>query len=93
MFLNDTSILVFAELEIFHCIETRASLGKLLGKSLGKMYDAWYMLFGICTCMSCTPKFWHMYMIAYGDFMIIVEPWIMHWLFNVMNAFKQFYYL
>ena len=32
------------------------------------------MLFGICTYTSRMPKFWHMYLITYGDFVIIVEP-------------------
>ena len=44
-------------------------------KSLGKRYDAWYMLFGICLHTSCKPKFWHKYMITYFNF-IIVKPWL-----------------
>ena len=35
-FLNETSILVFAELANFHSIYMRRNLGKLLGKSLYK---------------------------------------------------------
>ena len=31
------------------------------------------ILFGICPHMSRTPKFWHMHMITYSDFMVIVE--------------------
>ena len=46
----------------------------MFGKSLGKRYDAWYILFGICPCMSLTPKFWQTYVIMYSDFMAIVEP-------------------
>ena len=45
-----------------------------LGKSIGERYDAWYLLFGICTRTSHTPKFWNTYVITYGYFMIIVEP-------------------
>ena len=33
----------------------KKALEKLLGKSLGKRYNAWYMLFGICPSMSRTP--------------------------------------
>ena len=33
------------------------------------------MLFGICIHTSRTPKFWHKYVITYGDFMVIVELW------------------
>ena len=32
------------------------------------------MLFGICPGASHAPKFWHMYVIKYSNFMIIVEP-------------------
>ena len=32
------------------------------------------MLFGISALTSCAPKFWHMYMITYSNFMVIVEP-------------------
>ena len=32
------------------------------------------MFFGICSRTSCTPKFWHTYVITCGDFMVIVEP-------------------
>ena len=32
------------------------------------------MLFSVCPRTSCTAKFWHMYMIRYGDFMVIVKP-------------------
>ena len=50
------------------------ALEKLLGKSLSKRYDAWYMLVGICTHTLRTPKFLHTSVITYGDFMVIVEP-------------------
>ena len=43
----------------------------LPGKSLGKRYNAWYMLFRICPRTSRTPKIWH----TYGDFRVIAEPW------------------
>ena len=33
----------------------------MLGKSLGKRYDAWCMLFGICERMLRTSNFWHTY--------------------------------
>ena len=33
------------------------------------------MFFDISTRTSCTPKFWHMYMIKYGNFMVTVNPW------------------
>ena len=33
------------------------------------------MLFGICPRTSRTPKLWHMFMITYNDFVVIVEPW------------------
>ena len=49
----------------------------MLGKSLDKRYDAWYMLFGIFPCKSCMPKFWHTFVITYCNFMVTVEPWIM----------------
>ena len=45
----------------------------MLEKSLGKRYDAWYMLFDI---YPRTQKFWHAHVIARGDFMVIDEPWI-----------------
>ena len=32
------------------------------------------MFFGICPHTSRTPKFWHTYVITYGDFMVIVDP-------------------
>ena len=32
------------------------------------------MLFGICLHTSCTPKFWHSYVVIHSNFMIIVEP-------------------
>ena len=32
------------------------------------------MFFGICPHTSRTPKFWHTYVIADGDFMVIVNP-------------------
>ena len=32
------------------------------------------MLFGISPSTSRTPKFWHTYVITYGDFMVIVKP-------------------
>ena len=32
------------------------------------------MLFCICPRTSRTPKFWHTYVIKYGDFMVILEP-------------------
>ena len=58
VFLDQTSILVFAKLANFHSIWIEMSLGNfLLGKSLGTRYDTWYMLFGICPHMSCRPKF------------------------------------
>ena len=31
------------------------------------------MLSGICPCMSCIPKFWHMYLITYSNSMVIVK--------------------
>ena len=31
------------------------------------------MLLGTCAPMSRMPKFWHMYVITYSDFMVIVE--------------------
>ena len=34
------------------------------------------MLFGICPRTSRTPKFWRTYVIRYGDFMVIVEPFL-----------------
>ena len=49
----------------------------MLGKSLGKKDEAWYMLFGICLCTSCIwrmPIFCHTYMITYGNFLVIREP-------------------
>ena len=33
------------------------------------------MLFGIFQSMSCNPKFWHVYVITYMDFMAIVKPY------------------
>ena len=47
IFLNETSILTFAELLIFHSVLMRTSLEKLSGKSLVKRYNACYMFFGI----------------------------------------------
>ena len=47
----------------------------MLGKSLDKKHDVWYMLFVICLHTSHTSKFWHKYMITYSNFMVIVEPW------------------
>ena len=38
-FLNEISILVFAELAIFNAISMRPSSGKIVGKSLSKTYD------------------------------------------------------
>ena len=32
------------------------------------------MFFGICPRTSRTPKFWHTYVITYGDFIAIAEP-------------------
>ena len=32
------------------------------------------MFFGICPHTSRTPKFWHTYVIAHGDFMVIANP-------------------
>ena len=81
-FLNETSILVFAELAIFHSVQTRTSLGKIVRKLLGKRYDVWCVLFGIYPHTSPTLKFWHMYMIMYGDFMVIVD-----------SEIKNFWYL
>lgn len=54
---------------------------------LGKRYDTWYMIFGISPHTSCIPKIWHMYVITYGNFMVIVKPWIISgfcclWIFN-----------
>ena len=48
----------------------------MLGKSLGKSCDPWYMLFGICSRTSRRPKLWHTYVITYGNFMGIVKPWV-----------------
>ena len=45
----------------------------MLGKSLGKLDETSYMLFGICQRTSRTPKLRHTYLITYGDFMVIAE--------------------
>ena len=50
------------------------NLQKLLGKSLCKRYDASYMVFDNYPRTSRTPRFWHMYVILYGNFMVIVKP-------------------
>ena len=76
IFFNWNFNIIFSKLAIFHSIQIKTSLKKkLLEKSLGKRFDVQYMAFGICWCMSHMPKFWHMYVIMYGDFMVIVEPW------------------
>ena len=46
----------------------------MLRKSLGKKVWCLIMLFVICQCMSRTPKFWHMYVITYSNFPVILEP-------------------
>ena len=49
IFLNwNFNIIIFAELAIFHSIQIKMSLKKLIEKSLGKRFDVWYMAFGIC---------------------------------------------
>ena len=49
------------------------SLGKVIeGKSLGKKYDAWSMLFGFCSCMLGMPKFRHKCVTTYHNFMVIL---------------------
>ena len=37
------------------------------------------MPFGISPHMSCMPKFWHTYLILYGNFIVIVEPCMSDW--------------
>ena len=54
-------------------------------KSLGKKYDAWYILFGIWQLTSCTPKFRHIYVITYSNFIVIVEPWEHFFLLGLVN--------
>ena len=57
----------------------------------------WYMLFGIYLRNSLTPKFWHTYVITYGDFMVIliVELWYLicgnnwYWLLNLNLIYKM----
>ena len=53
---------------------SKNELRKNLGKSLGKRYDVCYVFFGISSNTSHTSKFWHIYMITYDNFMVIVEP-------------------
>ena len=68
------NIIFFQISNLSFYLNLRTSLGKLLGISLGKRYDAWYLLFGTCPCTSHMPKFWHTYMIMYSDFIVIVKP-------------------
>ena len=62
IFFNETPILVFVEFNLFlknHWVG-------------GMMLDI--CLFGSCQCMSLMSKFWHMYVIPYSNFTVIVEP-------------------
>ena len=76
IFFNENKILVFAKSAIFHSIQIKTSLKEIVRKITTQQDDAYYMLFGICPSMLCTPKFWHLYMIQYSNFMVTVKPWI-----------------
>ena len=55
----------------------------MLGNSLSRSYEAWYIF---CPSASRTPKFWHMYVITYGDFIVIAEPcFLMNFIVYVFN--------
>ena len=77
--LNETSILLFCQISNISFYLNKNDIRKNCQENhlvkVVKRYSAWCMLFGICPRTLLTPKFWHMYVMTYGNFMVIVEPW------------------
>ena len=72
--LIETSVLFFAKLAIFHYIQIKTSLWKNLTEiTRGKVWRLIYA-FLVFANMSHRSKFWHEYVITYGDFLLTVKP-------------------
>ena len=70
--MNVTSIFVFAEIAVFHSIQIRTSLGKIVRKIIRlKVWHLTYVLWYLSTYITYPKILAHM--IMYGDFMEIVE--------------------